>query len=148
MEAFILNYIPTNCDNIHCLLFWLHCLFSKMEQHASLPQFTEDKRIQSQPVHLAKYSRDGKLLAIVHTDLSLSIWDSEDILVNTFEQPFFEPKSKNRNNSHHVVFLDWSATNKYLYLIVDCSGFQVDVYSKTKRTHNFTYLLMWYIVII
>lgn len=109
------------------------------KQRASLPQFAEDKRVQSNPVLIAKYSKDGKLLAIVHTDLSLSLWDSEDLLVNTFEKSLFETRPKNRNNTHHVVFLDWSATNKYLYLIIDCSGFQIDVYSKSKRIHSFTY---------
>ena len=148
MEDYMQNYMPILLVNIDCLLFWFDCLFFilifsllsgfSMEKSEALPQFYEDKHIQSKPVHLARFSKDGKLLAIVHTDLSLSIWDSQDILVNTFEQSFYESRSKNRSNSHHIVFLDWSATNKYIYLIIDCTGYQIDVYSKTKKPYNFT----------
>ena len=109
-----------------------------MEESESLPIFKESERISSSPIRLAKYSSNGKLLAIVHADLSLSIWDSEDILVNTYEQSFFETKSKNKSNSHHVVFLEWSASNRYLYLIVNTTGFKIDVYSPNKPYKNFT----------
>lgn len=115
-------------------------LLLRMEEIIPLPSFIEDRRIPTKPIHLARFSRDGALLAIIHTDLSLSIWDSEDILVNTFEYSFFETRTKNRGNSHHIVFLDWSATNKYLYLIVDRIGFQIDVYTKPKEPHRFTYI--------
>ena len=85
-----------------------------MGEDVELPKFYQDKRIPSRPVLLAKYSRDGRFLAVVHTDYSLSIWDSQDILVNTFDQL------------------------THLYLIVDCNGFFIDVYGTKKSHRNFT----------
>ena len=109
-----------------------------MGEDVELPTFYQDKRIPSQPVLLTKYSRDGRFLAVVHTDYSLSIWDSQDILVNTFDQLFFKPKSLGRINAYHSVFLEWAASNTRLYLIVDCNGFFIDVYGNKKSHRVFT----------
>ena len=109
-----------------------------MGEDVELPKFYQDKCIPSRPVLLAKYSRDGRFLAVVHTDYSLSIWDSQDILVNTFDQLFFQPKSNGRTSVHHSVFLEWSASNTHLYLIVDCNGCFIDVYGTKKSHRNFT----------
>lgn len=112
-----------------------------MGEGVELPEFFQERTVQARPVLLAKYSHDGKLLAVVHNDYSLSIWDSQDILVNTFEQLFFQPRAGGRSNAYHVVFLEWSASDKYLYLIVDCNGFFIDVYGTKKSYRNFTCVL-------
>lgn len=111
-----------------------------MREKIELPHFVEDRFVASKPVYLAKYSRDGKLLAVVHTDYSLSIWDASDILVNTYEQNFFAQRSPSHSNSFHIIFLDWSASNRYLYFIADCVGFFIDVYGSKKETRSFTLL--------
>lgn len=109
-----------------------------MKEKVELPHFVEDRFVASKPVYLAKYSRDGKLLAVVHTDYSLSVWDASDILVNTYEQNFFAQRSPGHSNSFHIIFLDWSASNRYLYFIADCVGFFIAVYGSKKETRSFT----------
>ena len=109
-----------------------------MEEPAELPKFFEEKHLPSKQVLLAKYSHDGKVLATVNSNYSLSIWDSSNILVDTFEQTFFQSRGSNRSNSYHAVFLDWSASSRYLYYIVDCSGFLIDVYGPKKIYRNFS----------
>ena len=59
-----------------------------MDEQVELPKFTEEKRIDSHQVIMAKYSHDGKVLATVNVDYSISIWDSHDILVDTYELSF------------------------------------------------------------
>ena len=118
-------------------------MFSKffMKESVELPHFVEDREIESKPVYMAKFSHNGELLAVVHTDYSLSIWDANDILVNTYEQAFFTQKSQSDSNSVHVIFLDWSASDRYLYFIGDCVGFLIDIYGSKKDARSFTFFL-------
>ena len=111
-----------------------------MDEQVELPKFTEEKRIDSHQVIMAKYSHDGKVLSTVNVDYSISIWDSHDILVDTYELSFFHTRGNTRQNSYHAIFLDWSASSKYLYYIVDCSGFLIDIFGSKKICHNFTYV--------
>lgn len=110
-----------------------------MKESVELPHFVEDREIESKPVYMAKFSHNGELLAVVHTDYSLSIWDANDILVNTYEQAFFTQKSQSDSNSVHVIFLDWSASDRYLYFIGDCVGFLIDIYGSKKDARSFTF---------
>ena len=112
-----------------------------MKESVELPHFVEDREIESKPVYMAKFSHNGELLAVVHTDYSLSIWDANDILVNTYEQTFFTQKSQSDSNSVHVIFLDWSASDRYLYFIGDCVGFLIDIYGSKKDARSFTFFL-------
>lgn len=122
-----------------CFQIYFGVSYSFMEEQIELPKFTEEKRFATHQVLMAKYSHDGKVLATVNGDYSISIWDSHDILVDTYEQSFFHTRGNTRQNSYHAVFLDWSASSKYLYYIVDCSGFLIDIFGPKKICRNFTY---------
>ena len=114
-----------------------------MDEQVELPKFTEEKRIDSHQVIMAKYSHDGKVLATVNVDYSISIWDSHDILVDTYELSFFHTRGNTRQNSYHAIFLDWSASSKYLYYrqcIVTWLDRMIELYIKTdSHTHKMCY---------
>ena len=105
-----------------------------MEESAQLPSYFESSQIDTKPVLIAKFSQDGRFFAMVHEDYSLSVWESLDILVKIYDKTFFQQQS---SSSSHIVFLDWSANCKYLYLIVDCNGFLIDMFSSEKITRSF-----------
>lgn len=101
-----------------------------MEEAIKFPKFVEDKRFVTKPVLMARYSRDGKALAVVYTDCHISIWDSNDLLVETRE---FSPEELSlplpQDLHGGIVFLDWSASSRYLFYVIGSYGVVLNIYS-------------------
>ena len=96
-----------------------------MEEQTKLPKFVEEKRYSSKQVLIARCSRDGNTTATVNHDYSISIWDSSNLLVDTYELEFFQLHDVSPSTAYRSVFLDWESSGRYLYYIVDRNGFLV-----------------------
>ena len=86
-----------------------------MEEQTKLPKFVEEKRYSSRQVLIARCSRDGSTTAAVNHDYSISIWDSSNLLVDTYEQEFFQFHEVSPSTTFRSVFLDWESSGRYLY---------------------------------
>lgn len=110
-----------------------------MEEQTKLPKFVEEKRYSSKQVLIARCSRDGNTTATVNHDYSISIWDSSNLLVDTYELEFFQFHDVSPSPAYRSVFLDWESSGRYLYYIVDRNGFLIDVYGTKKICKTFTF---------
>ena len=105
-----------------------------MDKSIELPRFVEEKRFKTMSVFCAQYSRDGKALAVVYYDFTLSIWDSSDLMTETREIFEYYPElQSHRDITNAGIFLDWSASSRYLYYVVDRKGVMIDVFSPDKN---------------
>lgn len=112
-----------------------------MDKSIELPIFVEEKQFKTMPVLCAQYSRDGKALAVVYHDYTLSIWDSSDLLTETREINEYHPDlQSHRNNTNFNIFLDWSASSRYLYYVVDRKGVMIDVFSPDMKMKIIMYV--------
>ena len=110
-----------------------------MDNVIELPRFVEEKQFRTIPAFCARYSRDGKALAIVYNDYTLSIWDSSDLMTETRELfEYFPDLQYHHDIKKSSIFLDWSASSQYLYYVVDRKGVRIDVFSPDMNMKVFT----------
>lgn len=93
-------------------------------------------------VEMGAFSKDGQYLALVDNNLTISILDTSFVWVHTRDYDFFgdDPDYISSINAS-TIFIDWSATGRYLYYIVETQGFIIDVY-KGEIVHKFTYVFV------